>query len=154
MIKSYLKPGRYNPSPDMFVYYECGANCFFAQIDAKKNIVEVCYGPSAGGADYFDLSLSAKADLLEIIELNGADTRKLMKYVRTNDLNKEEKSTNGLSVKYNLVGKDGNAFSLLAGFKQAALRQKKDPQEIESVLKEAKSGNYSHLLCTLMANTI
>lgn len=65
----------------------------------------------------------------------------------------------------NLVGKtvkltflDGdafslNAFSLMGAFKRAARKQGWNQAEIETVLKEAKSGDYNHLLATLLTHT-
>ena len=56
-------------------------------------------------------------------------------------------------VKLELVGLDGNAFSLMAHFRRAALRQGWTKEDVDDVLKEAKSGDYDHLLCTLMDHT-
>jgi sugar diacid utilization regulator len=52
-------------------------------------------------------------------------------------------------VTLNLVGLDGNAFALLAAFKRQATREGWTTEEITAVLKEAKSGDYDHLLRTL-----
>lgn len=49
-----------------------------------------------------------------------------------------------------LVGLDGNAFALLGAFVRQARREKWTDKEIEAVTKEARSGNYSHLVATLM----
>ena len=49
----------------------------------------------------------------------------------------------------NLVGKDGNAFFLLGYFRKEALKNKWSEEEIKKVLDDAKSGDYSHLLCVL-----
>lgn len=60
-----------------------------------------------------------------------------------------------MSVKYphisiELVGQDGNAFSIL-GRLQRALRRGGVPQvEIDAVMAEAQSGDYDHLLVTVM----
>jgi len=56
-------------------------------------------------------------------------------------------------VKLTLVGLDGNAFSLMGAFSKAARRQGWAKDEIEKVLDECQSGDYDHLLQTLMANT-
>jgi len=56
-------------------------------------------------------------------------------------------------VKLTLVGLDGNAFSLMGAFTQAARRQGWTKEEIDAVLKECTSGDYDHLLCTLMDYT-
>ena len=53
-------------------------------------------------------------------------------------------------VKLTLVGLDGNAFFLLGAFQKAARRQKWTNTEIEAVCEEATSGDYDHLLATLM----
>lgn len=56
-------------------------------------------------------------------------------------------------VKLNLVGLDGNAYSLLGAFSQAAKRQGWTPEEVTKVLDEAKAGDYDHLLMTLVSHT-
>lgn len=53
-------------------------------------------------------------------------------------------------VKLTLVGLDGNAFSILGAFQRAAKRQGWTREEISEVRKEAMSGDYDHLLCTIM----
>ena len=59
-----------------------------------------------------------------------------------------------MQVKLDLVGLDGNAFALLAAFQKAAFRQGYSQEEIEAVMKEAKSGDYDHLLQTLIKHTV
>jgi predicted protein tyrosine phosphatase len=53
----------------------------------------------------------------------------------------------------NLVGLDGNAFSLMGAFSKEAKRQGWKPDEIKTVIDECKSGDYDHLLFTLMQFT-
>lgn len=48
-----------------------------------------------------------------------------------------------------LVGLDGNAFVLLGNFRKKAQSSGWTDEEIEKVLTEAKSGDYSHLLNVL-----
>lgn len=48
-----------------------------------------------------------------------------------------------------LSGKDGNAFFILASARGAAIKAKWSEAEIEAVMKDAKSGNYDHLLQTM-----
>lgn len=62
---------------------------------------------------------------------------------KTNDSN----SKSGIRVK--LVGKDGNAFAILGRVKEA-LRRGGRSDLIEAFVKEATSGDYNHLLCTVM----
>ena len=52
-----------------------------------------------------------------------------------------------------LAGIDGNAFSIMGAFRQAARRQKTPQAEIDAVLKECMSGDYDHLLVTIITNT-
>jgi hypothetical protein len=52
-----------------------------------------------------------------------------------------------------LVGTDGNAFSLLGRFSAAAKKAGWDKAEIDGVMNEAMSGDYNHLLRTLVENT-
>lgn len=52
-------------------------------------------------------------------------------------------------VKLNLVGLDGNAYSLLGMFSQAARRQGWSKEEIDAVLNRATSGDYNNLLRVL-----
>ena len=55
-------------------------------------------------------------------------------------------------VKMQLDGLDGNAFALMGAFSRNARRQGWTRDEIDTVLKECRSGDYDHLLCTLMDN--
>lgn len=50
-----------------------------------------------------------------------------------------------------LVGQDGNAFSLLGLFRREAKKAGWTENEIEKTTEEAKSGDYDHLLQTLMS---
>ena len=50
----------------------------------------------------------------------------------------------------NLVGEDGNAFSILGRAQQAMRRAKVDKEIIDEYMKEAQSGDYDHLLVTTM----
>ena len=52
-----------------------------------------------------------------------------------------------------LVGLDSNAFSLIGHFQRNARRQGWSQEDISKVLTECKSGNYDHLLNTLMNHT-
>ncbi len=49
-----------------------------------------------------------------------------------------------------LVGEDGNAFAILARFARAARQAGWTDEEIAEVRKEATSGDYNHLLGTIM----
>ena len=53
-------------------------------------------------------------------------------------------------VKLQLVGLDGNAFSLMGAFQQQARKEKWTQEEINAVLDDCKSSDYDHLLCVLM----
>ena len=57
-------------------------------------------------------------------------------------------------VKLTLVGLDGNAFSLMGAFKSAARKQGWTADEVAAVTDECMKGDYNHLLCTLMDNTV
>ena len=52
-----------------------------------------------------------------------------------------------------LVGLNGNAFYLMGAFRKQALKEKWSNEEIETVLTECKSGDYDHLLQTLIEHT-
>lgn len=54
-------------------------------------------------------------------------------------------------VKLTLIGLDGNAFALMGAFQRQAKKEGWSKQEIDEVLKECMSGDYTHLLQTLMA---
>lgn len=53
-------------------------------------------------------------------------------------------------VKLQLVGQDGNAFALMGAFQRQARREGWTKEEIDAVIKECMSGDYNHLLTTLM----
>lgn len=55
-------------------------------------------------------------------------------------------------VSLDLTEVDGNAFSLMGAFSKAARRQGWAKEEIDKVLSECTSGDYDHLLQTLMTN--
>lgn len=56
-------------------------------------------------------------------------------------------------VKLQLEGLNGNAFNLLAHFRQAARRQGWSSDEVQAVIDEATMADYYHLLATLLDNT-
>lgn len=51
-----------------------------------------------------------------------------------------------------LTGVDGNAYTLMGHWANAARKAKWPKAEIDRVLTEAKSGDYDHLLVTLLDN--
>ena len=53
-------------------------------------------------------------------------------------------------VKLNLVGKDGNAYSLMGLFIRQAEREGWTAGEIDEVIEKCTEGDYNHLLVTLM----
>lgn len=53
-----------------------------------------------------------------------------------------------------LIGLDGNAFNLLGHFQRAAREQGWSAAEIKSVLAEAASSDYDHLLRVLLRHTV
>lgn len=53
-------------------------------------------------------------------------------------------------VKLKLVGEDGNAFAILGRLQRALQRAEVPADEIKAVMDEAMSGNYDHLLATVM----
>ncbi len=53
------------------------------------------------------------------------------------------------TVNLDLVGVDGNAFSIMGAFSMKARREGWTPEEIKAVLDEAKSGDYNHLVATI-----
>tara|TARA_Y100000310_G_C20232047_1_gene600695 strand:+ start:266 stop:460 length:195 start_codon:yes stop_codon:yes gene_type:complete len=57
-------------------------------------------------------------------------------------------------VKLDLAGIDGNAFVILGKFSAAAKKQGWTAEEIETVLDEATSEDYNHLLQTIIANSV
>ena len=66
---------------------------------------------------------------------------------------REMRDQNEKKVRLQLVGLDGNAFALLGAFQKAARRQEWKEAEIKNIIKEATSGDYNHLLMTLMEYT-
>jgi hypothetical protein len=57
-------------------------------------------------------------------------------------------------VSLTLVGIDSNAYSIMAAFNRQARKEGWTPEEIKTVLDEAKSGNYEHLLSTIMDHCV
>lgn len=56
-------------------------------------------------------------------------------------------------VSLTLEGRDGNAFALLGAFQRQARLERWDKDEISAVITEATSGDYDHLLQTLIRYT-
>lgn len=56
----------------------------------------------------------------------------------------------GKTINLELVGVDGNAFAIMGAFSKQARREQWSQEEINLVLDEAKSGDYNHLLVTIM----
>ena len=54
------------------------------------------------------------------------------------------------NVEVELVGQDGNAFAVLGAVTKAMRRAKVDQVDIDAMMKEAMSGDYDHLLQTVM----
>ena len=59
----------------------------------------------------------------------------------------------GKCVEMDLVGLDGNAFVLMGAFSRNAKKQGWTKDEIDQVINECKSGDYDHLLSTLITYT-
>jgi len=55
-------------------------------------------------------------------------------------------------VKMQLVGLDSNAYAVMGAFRKNARKQGWTPEEIKVVIDEAMSGDYDHLLATIMDN--
>ena len=56
-------------------------------------------------------------------------------------------------VTLDLLDLDGNAFSLMGAFSRQAKREGWSKEEIKEVLDECKSGDYDHLVITLLLHT-
>jgi hypothetical protein len=54
-------------------------------------------------------------------------------------------------VNLNLVGLDGDAFALMGAFQRQARKEQWTPEEIKTVIDECQTGDYDHLLQTLVA---
>lgn len=52
-------------------------------------------------------------------------------------------------VNLKIAGLNGNAFVLMGAFQRQAKKEGWTKEEVDSVLTEAKSGNYEHLLETI-----
>lgn len=53
-------------------------------------------------------------------------------------------------VNLNLVGIDSNAFIIMGAFSKQAKKEGWTKEEIDEVMKEAKGGDYDHLLQTFI----
>lgn len=53
------------------------------------------------------------------------------------------------TVNLNLVGIDGNAFAIMGAFSKQAQKENWSAEEIKTVIDDAMSGNYDHLLATI-----
>jgi hypothetical protein len=57
------------------------------------------------------------------------------------------------TINLSLVGIDGNAYSIMSAFSNQAKKEGWTKEEIDIVLHEAMSGDYNHLLQTIMSYT-
>ena len=53
-----------------------------------------------------------------------------------------------------LLGIDGNAWSIMGAFRGKAKKEGWSEEEIRNVLEEARSGDYSHLLQTIQEHCV
>lgn len=53
-------------------------------------------------------------------------------------------------VQFDIANSDGNDFALIGGWKRAARREGWSEDEIETVIADAMSGDYDHLVQTIM----
>lgn len=53
-------------------------------------------------------------------------------------------------VQFDIANCDGNAFALIGGWKRAARREGWSEDDIKGVIVEATSGDYDHLVQTIM----
>jgi hypothetical protein len=53
-------------------------------------------------------------------------------------------------IEVELIGRDGNAFAILGAVRTALRRGGVAPEEINEFMAEAMSGDYDHLLATVM----
>jgi hypothetical protein len=60
------------------------------------------------------------------------------------------KESKMVTTKLKLIGLDGNAFLILSRARTSAVRAGWTGEEIDRMMEEAKSGNYDHLLQTMM----
>lgn len=56
------------------------------------------------------------------------------------------------TINLTLVGIDGNAFSIMGAFQKQVRKEGWTSDEIKSVINEAMSSDYNHLLQTIMAH--
>lgn len=54
------------------------------------------------------------------------------------------------TVNLDMVGHNGNAFAIMGVFQRQARKEGWTQEEIDLVLNEAKSGDYDHLLATII----
>jgi len=54
-------------------------------------------------------------------------------------------------VNLSLVGLNGNAFNLMGQFRKQAQKEGWTKEEIDEVLNECMSGDYNHLIATLLS---
>jgi predicted protein tyrosine phosphatase len=115
------------------------AEMIFVMEEKQKVIINTEFGDSAKDKKIFVLDIPDHYYYME------SELVKLIKYKVTPYLNQR--------VCMNLVGLNGNAFVLMGAFSKEAKRQGWDSDEIQMVIDECKSGDYDHLLFTLMQFT-
>jgi predicted protein tyrosine phosphatase len=117
----------------------CWADLIFVMEEKQKVVLNSVYTESSKNKKIIVLDIPDQYYYME------SELVKLIKYKVTPYLNKR--------VCMNLVGLDGNAFALMGAFSKEAKRQGWDSDEIQMVIDECKSGDYDHLLFTLIQFT-
>jgi len=57
------------------------------------------------------------------------------------------------TIELDLTNVNGNAYAIMGSFSKQASREGWTQEEIDKVLDEAKTGDYDHLLQTIIAHT-
>jgi hypothetical protein len=56
-------------------------------------------------------------------------------------------------IEMDLTQVDGNAFAIMGAWSKEARRQGRTPEEIKSVMDDARSSDYNHLLAVIASHT-
>ncbi len=98
-------------------------------MNIPKSHADLCYDCSCEDAEEIEFCEKELAELEISVKLTKMEDKKIT---------------------LSLEGLDGNAFYLMGAFQKQARREGWSQEEINEVLTECKSGDYDHLLCTLM----
>jgi hypothetical protein len=140
--------GLYNEESGDYDQDDC-ENCNGSGYEEKSDISEGCSVADSRSKDFWDLSKTFEKEIEDF--LNDKPLDKIEEEPKKMEEVKEESTVKYPHVEVELVGHDGNAFSVMGRVSKAMRRAGVDRDVIDQYTKESMSGDYDHLLQVAMS---